>query len=193
MFMMPTDVTYVTNGFSNTGNNKHFGVDFAQSGTHTIVASANGIVTRSYYSNSYGECIMIVHQLEGQTYETVYAHLKSGSRKVKVGESVKKGQAIGIMGSTGNATGQHLHFELHKGRWNEAKSNAVNPLNYLNLNNEKEKPVSTETIYTVKAGDTLSKISKMYNTSVQALVTKNNIANPNLIKIGQKLIIPSSK
>ncbi|HWJ76836.1 MAG TPA: LysM domain-containing protein [Niallia sp.] len=48
-------------------------------------------------------------------------------------------------------------------------------------------------MYTVKAGDTLSKISKMYNTSVQALVTKNNIANPNLIKIGQKLIIPSSK
>ena len=186
MFKMPTNVTYISNGFN--GINKHFGVDFAQNGTHTIYASASGTVTRSYHSNSYGECIMIVHQLEGETYETVYAHLKSGSRKVKVGDSVKMGQAIGIMGSTGNSTGQHLHFELHKGRWNEAKSNAVNPLSYLKLD---EKDMSAEIIYTVKAGDTLTKISKIYKTSVQAIASNNNIANPNSIKVGQKLKIPS--
>lgn len=190
MFMRPTTVTYVSNGFRPTGNNSHFGVDFASNGTHSIVASANGTVSRSYYSNSYGECIMIVHQSNGQEYETVYAHLRSGSRRVQVGDSVVMGQEIGIMGSTGQSTGQHLHFELHVGRWNSTKSNAVDPLPF--INKSQETPTLTETTYTVKAGDTLYKISKMYHTSVQAIATLNNITNPNLIIVGQKLKIPSN-
>lgn len=90
MFSKPTSVTYISNGFHSTGKDKHFGVDFAENGINAIRASADGTVTRSYYSASYGECIMILHQISGQVYETVYAHLKSGSRKVKVGDSVKK-------------------------------------------------------------------------------------------------------
>ncbi len=68
---------------------------------------------------------MIAHSINGQTYTTVYAHLSS--RSVGDGAVVSKGQQIGLMGNTGDSYGQHLHFELHRGPWNAAKSNAINP------------------------------------------------------------------
>ena len=110
---------------------KHFGVDIALPGNVSIKAAADGVVSRSYYSTSYGEVIFIVHNIYGQTYETVYAHMRSGSRKYKEGAKVKQGDVLGYMGSTGDSTGQHLHFEIHKGRWNIDKTNAVNPLDYI--------------------------------------------------------------
>lgn len=121
----------LTNQFQNRSNPKHFGVDFALGGNVSVKAAASGTVTRSYISQSYGEVIFILHYINGQPYETVYAHLRKGSRKFKTGDTVKQGQVIGYMGSTGDATGQHLHFELHRGRWNTSKSNAVNPMNYI--------------------------------------------------------------
>ncbi|MCW9133880.1 M23 family metallopeptidase [Bacillus paramycoides] len=129
-FIYPTDTTRVTSGFRGSRPDHH-GVDLAESGYHPIYAAANGKVSRSYLSSSYGECIMIVHTIDGVTWETVYAHMRSGSRTVKEGDYVTQGQTIGIMGETGQAYGQHLHFEMHKGGWNINKSNAVNPLDYL--------------------------------------------------------------
>ncbi|QXE03172.1 peptidoglycan DD-metalloendopeptidase family protein [Terribacillus sp. DMT04] len=120
----------LTNGFQGASSS-HNGVDWAQSGTVRVAAAAAGTVSRSYVSSSYGEVIFIVHQLDGQKYETVYAHLRSGSRQVGVGDTVRQGQFIGYMGNTGDSTGQHLHFELHRGRWNANKTNAVNPLGYI--------------------------------------------------------------
>lgn len=130
-FIWPADGT-VTSGFGpRSGGSFHYGIDIGKSGTVPIKASASGTVSRSYYSSSYGEVVMIRHNINGTTYETVYAHMKSGSRTVSVGQTVSQGQILGYMGSTGNASGQHLHFELHIGTWNSSKSNAVNPLNYL--------------------------------------------------------------
>ena len=129
LFIKPT-TGRLTSGFRGARSD-HNGVDWAQSGTVRIVAAAAGTVSRSYVSTSYGEVVFIVHQLNGQTYETVYAHMRSGSRQVRVGDTVRQGQFIGYMGNTGDSTGQHLHFELHRGRWNLEKSNAVNPLNYI--------------------------------------------------------------
>ena len=129
-FIYPTDTTRVTSGFRGSRANHH-GIDLAESGYHPIYAAASGRVSRSYVSSSYGECIMIMHTIDGATWETVYAHMRSGSRTVKEGDYVTQGQTIGVMGSTGQVTGQHLHFELHKGSWNINKSDAVNPLDYL--------------------------------------------------------------
>ncbi|PGW30425.1 peptidase M23 [Bacillus cereus] len=129
-FIYPTDTTRVTSGFRGSRPDHH-GVDLAEAGYHPIYAAANGQVSRSYPSSSYGECIMIVHTIDGVTWETVYAHMRNGSRTVKVGDYVTQGQTIGVMGNTGQSEGQHLHFEMHKGRWNDSKSNAVNPLDYL--------------------------------------------------------------
>jgi len=118
----------VSSGFgyrSFNGGSFHYGVDIAQGGTVPIVAAADGVVIRSYYSTSYGNAIMIAHSVNGQTYTTVYAHLSS--RAVGDGAVVSKGQQIGLMGNTGDSYGQHLHFELHRGPWNASKSNAINP------------------------------------------------------------------
>lgn len=119
----------LSSGFGYRGFNGggfHYGVDIAQSGTVPIVAAADGVVIRSYYSTSYGNCVMIAHSINGQTYTTVYAHMSS--RSVGDGAVVSKGQQIGYMGNTGDSYGQHLHFELHRGPWNAAKSNAINPV-----------------------------------------------------------------
>ncbi|HDX9652500.1 TPA: M23 family metallopeptidase [Bacillus wiedmannii] len=129
-FIYPTDITRVTSGFRGSRPDHH-GIDLAESGYHPIYAAASGKVSRSYLSSSYGECIMIMHTIDGATWETVYAHMRSGSRTVKEGDYVTQGQTIGVMGETGQAYGQHLHFEMHKGGWNINKSNAVNPLDYL--------------------------------------------------------------
>jgi len=129
-FIFPS-VQRVTSGFRTASRPDHHGVDFAQAGTHDIKAAAAGVVSRSYTSTSYGECIMVVHTINGQTWETVYAHMRAGSRRVREGQQVSQGQVIGIMGNTGHSSGQHLHFELHKGRWNIGKTSAVDPLSYL--------------------------------------------------------------
>jgi hypothetical protein len=117
---------------------QHFGVDFAQKGNVPIHASEGGIVSLSYLSKSYGECVRIVHKIKGKTYETLYAHMQTGSRKVKTGDKVKQGQLLGYMGNTGYSFGQHLHFELHEGTWNSIKSCAVDPLKYLSIEKESD-------------------------------------------------------
>jgi peptidoglycan hydrolase CwlO-like protein len=122
---------YLSSGFGTRSLGNHKGVDIAASGTVPIVAAADGVVIRSYYSSSYGNAVFISHSINGQIYTTVYAHMRS--RGVSEGEVVSKGQQIGIMGNTGRSYGQHLHFELHKGPWNISKSNAVNPVGIVPL------------------------------------------------------------
>ncbi|MEH6946521.1 peptidoglycan DD-metalloendopeptidase family protein [Bacillus sp. JJ634] len=119
----------VTSQMGPRWNKQHAGIDIAASGNVSVVAAADGVVSRSYYSDSYGNVVFISHSIGGQLYTTVYAHLKS--RQASAGQVVSKGQQIGLMGNTGHSYGQHLHFELHKGPWNVSKSNAVNPLNYV--------------------------------------------------------------
>lgn len=190
-FIFPT-VTRVTSGFRGSRRNHH-GVDFAQSGYHEIKASAAGKVSRSYRSSSYGECIMIVHQINGKTWETVYAHMRTGSRRVKVGDTVKQGQVIGVMGSTGNSTGQHLHFELHRGRWNVRKTNAVNPLQYLGKDSSPKKVVKDLNAIKIRKGDTLTGLAKQYDTTVKKLQEVNKIRNPNKIYVGQRIIVSAKQ
>ncbi|MCM3704347.1 MULTISPECIES: murein hydrolase activator EnvC family protein [Cytobacillus] len=116
----------LSSGFGGRSLGNHFGVDIASGGTVPIVAAADGVVIRSYYSSSYGNAIFIAHSIDGQTYTTVYAHMSS--RIVGSGQTVSKGQQIGVMGNTGQSYGQHLHFELHRGSWNAGKTNAINPI-----------------------------------------------------------------
>ncbi|WP_345808225.1 murein hydrolase activator EnvC family protein [Bacillus pumilus] len=118
-----------SSGFGGRSGGNHFGLDIAAKGTVSVVAAASGTVTNSSYSSSYGNVIFITHNINGQTYQTVYAHLST--RSVSTGQRVEQGQFLGYMGNTGQSDGQHLHFEIHKGLWNGAKSNAVNPAQYI--------------------------------------------------------------
>jgi murein DD-endopeptidase MepM/ murein hydrolase activator NlpD len=108
----------------------HHGIDIARVGNVPIVAAADGVVVRSYSSKTYGETVIIEHDFGGDKWQTLYAHLRSGTRAA-TGAIVNKGEQIGMMGNTGRSTAQHLHFEIHRGPWNSAKSNAVDPLQFI--------------------------------------------------------------
>ena len=88
----------------------HSGMDIGAGAGSAIVASDGGTVSWCGEKGGYGNCIMIDH---GNGYYTLYGHMSSYA--VGYGDSVSKGQTIGYVGSTGWATGPHLHFEIRYG------------------------------------------------------------------------------
>ncbi|MDX1443614.1 MAG: M23 family metallopeptidase [Gammaproteobacteria bacterium] len=99
---------------------RHYGLDFAGADGSDVVATAAGVVTYSGPRYGYGKMVEINH---GNGFVTRYAHAKE--LLVEVGDVVKKGQLIALMGSSGRSTGPHVHFEvLQNGR-------VVNPLQYI--------------------------------------------------------------
>ena len=93
-------------------NKMHKGTDFAAPMGTPIMASGNGVVIRSRWCGGGGNCIKIKHN---STYETIYAHLRNFAIGIREGTRVKQGQIIGYVGSTGNSTGPHLHYEVVEG------------------------------------------------------------------------------
>lgn len=89
----------------------HLGVDFAAPAGTPIRTIAGGTVSYAGRYSGYGNYILIDHS---GPYESAYAHLQRIAKEVTVGATVERGQVIGYVGSTGWATGPHLHFELHK-------------------------------------------------------------------------------
>ena len=215
----------------------HKGIDLI--GGSEIVAFDDGVVTAiSNKGEQYGNpCYVRIKHNSG--WYTLYYHLKSGSVCVSVGQSVKRGQKIGIMGATGQATGIHLHFQIDKG----SSSTSINPYDYVfngkelggtapkksneeianevingNWGNGEDRkraltnagydyaavqaivnaklgvtPKPSGRYYTVVKGDTLWAIAKRYygdGNRYPEIARANNIANPNIIHIGQKLLIP---
>ena len=88
----------------------HKGTDYAAKTGTEVVTTGDGIVKEAKFSRSYGNYIDIVHY---NKYLTRYAHLKDFARGIKKGSKVIQGQTIGYVGSTGLATGPHLHYEFH--------------------------------------------------------------------------------
>jgi murein DD-endopeptidase MepM/ murein hydrolase activator NlpD len=98
----------------------HKGVDFAGSAGSNVIAVAAGVVTWAGQRTGYGNLVEINH---GDGYVTRYAH--NEKTLVSVGETVKRGESVALMGSTGRSTGPHVHFEvLRNGR-------QVNPLSFI--------------------------------------------------------------
>lgn len=88
----------------------HEGVDIAAPGGTPILAAADGVVTIASYYGGYGNCVVIDMGTDaaGQRLSTLYGHMSQIG--TSVGATVKKGDVIGYVGSTGNSTGNHLHF-----------------------------------------------------------------------------------
>ncbi len=104
-----------------TGTNKlHSGIDYAAPLGTAIYAAEDGVVLTSGWVNGYGYTVTVNH---GSGYVTLYAHCSK--LLVSAGQSVTKGQTIARVGSTGNSTGNHLHFEV------KVNGKAVNPAGYL--------------------------------------------------------------
>lgn len=125
-FIMPASGT-LTSTFGPRWGTTHAGIDIAKRGIVPVVAAAPGVVIQSKYSTSFGNVVIIKHNINGKTYSTLYAHLRN--RPVSAGQKVKQGQFLGNMGNTGDSTGQHLHFEIHNGIW-RGSSSALNPLQF---------------------------------------------------------------
>lgn len=128
-FTWPTpSCHYITSHFSPRRKNpvsgvykRHTGTDIGASYGAAIVAANSGTVTLAGWNSGYGNCVIIDH---GGGKATLYAHMSSYS--VSKGQSVQKGQQIGCVGSTGNSTGPHLHFEVL------INGSAVDPMQYFN-------------------------------------------------------------
>jgi murein DD-endopeptidase MepM/ murein hydrolase activator NlpD len=88
----------------------HKGTDYAAPRGTPIRAAGDGKVVHAGKKGGYGNAVVIQH---GQTYKTLYAHMSKFRRGVRNGSRVKQGQIIGYVGSTGLATGPHLHYEFY--------------------------------------------------------------------------------
>lgn len=119
-FVWPTSGGYVSSQMGYRWSRMHKGIDIARPSSRSIKTVDNGVVTFAGWDGGYGNKIIVDHQ---NGYRTVYAHLSS--IEVNVGQTVPKGSQIGVMGSTGDSTGVHLHFEVYK------DGALVNPLKYL--------------------------------------------------------------
>lgn len=91
----------------------HQGVDFLPGAGAPIFAIADGIVTdREDGEGGFGNFIIITHIVNGQKVTSSYAHMQHGSSAIQLGQQVVVGEFLGLVGSTGAATGPHLHFEI---------------------------------------------------------------------------------
>ena len=216
----------------------HKGIDLV--GGSEIIAFEDGKVTSIQKTGEQYGTGCYVRLKHNNGWQTLYYHLKSGSVCVEVGQTVTKGQKLGIMGATGVATGVHLHFQIDKG----GSGSAIDPYDYIfnnkslssetnakktneelanevirgdwgngqerkdrltnagyNYNevqsivNAKLKGTSTQSkkYYTVVKGDTLWGIAKRFygnGNQYPKIAKANNITNPDIIHIGQKLLIP---
>ena len=97
----------------------HTGVDFAAPKGTPILAAGSGVVVRAGYYGGYGIYVELKHT---STISTAYGHMSRLARGIRRGVHVRQGQVIGYVGSTGLATGPHLHYEFHR------RGRPVNPL-----------------------------------------------------------------
>lgn len=110
----------ITSGYGQRWGRLHAGVDIAAGFGTTIRAAASGTVTYSGWLGGYGNLVVVDH---GGGISTAYAHQQR--IYASVGQAVSQGEALGEVGSTGNSSGPHLHFEVR------VNGNAVDPLGYL--------------------------------------------------------------
>ncbi|QPE05490.1 M23 family metallopeptidase [Microbacterium schleiferi] len=103
----------VTDRFGARGG-AHMGTDMVAAGGTPVYASLDGMVRISQDSYAaYGVTVVVDSVLNGQRVSTVYPHMQTGSRQVAAGQTVTAGQLVGLVGSTGRSTANHLHFEVY--------------------------------------------------------------------------------
>lgn len=118
----------IGDGFMSRGG-EHHGTDILIAGGTPIGAIADGVVVVSQESyGGYGVGIVIEHKIGGQTVRSTYGHMTYGSRQVSVGQHVTAGQVIGLVGSTGRSTANHLHIEI------TINGGLVDPIAWLHAN-----------------------------------------------------------
>jgi len=195
--------------FGKRGRRMHTGTDIRLNSGDTVRCAFDGRVRLAKKFNGYGNLVLVRHS---NGLETIYAHLKA--IKVKVNDTIKAGDLIGLGGRTGRATCNHLHFETRlfgepfdsnkyidfaSGELKSDKIYYKNKQFVIDLNDLKTKPVPENkptlastggaTKHVIRKGDNLWTIAKKYNTTVKRLCTANNITAQKTLKIGSVLRI----
>ena len=94
----------------------HKGVDLLPGEGNSVAAIADGTVAEvGNPSGELGVYVVIDHVIDGKKISSTYGHMQVGSLTLQVGDSVSRGQVVGLVGSTGQSTGPHLHFEIKLG------------------------------------------------------------------------------
>ena len=191
---------------------RHQGVDLPLKTGDPIYAAFTGKVRLSKYMGAFGNLVVIRHE---NGIETFYAHLSK--RNVEVGDWVNAGDIIGLGGSSGRSTGPHLHFETrYKGfafdpQWlidfktGELRHRLfVLKKKYFNLYSNYEQDFEDEIknqeedaaedaeraamkYYTIRSGDTLSKIARNNGTTISELCRLNGMSQNTTLRIGKKI------
>ena len=114
----PLQYRYISSGFSYARLNPvtrkvapHRGIDYAAPAGTPAVSIGNGTVTQAGWSGPYGISVLVRHN---DTYSSRYGHFSRLAKGIRVGAKVSQGQVVGYVGSTGESTGPHLHYEIHK-------------------------------------------------------------------------------
>jgi murein DD-endopeptidase MepM/ murein hydrolase activator NlpD len=106
----------------------HSGIDFTPGAGVPIEAIADGtVVGSSVADGSWGTHVTIEHNVDGVVFRSSYAHMQSGSMPLSLGDTVERGQVIGLVGNTGQSMGAHLHFTIQT-----ESGTFINPLPWLN-------------------------------------------------------------
>ena len=190
-------------GFSNPGSRHitsdfgfrkwrfHYGIDLKVDKGDSVAAAFDGVVRITKRARDYGYYVLLRH-FNG--LETLYAHLSK--ILVNPGDTVKSGHTIGLGGSTGRSTGNHLHFETRY------LGNPINPNhlvdfskytihnNILLLNAkhfEYKKEIEKIRYWTIRKGDTLGRIAMRTGVSISKLCSLNGIKRTTILRIGRRL------
>jgi hypothetical protein len=186
----------------------HTGTDIRLNSGDTVRSAFDGRVRLAKRFSGYGNLVLIRHS---NGLETIYGHLKAIS--VKVNDTIKAGDLIGLGGRTGRATCNHLHFEtrlfgqpfdsnkyidFETGNLRNDKVYYANKRAEIDLHNFKKKPLPSDgaeltaggaTRHVIRKGDNLSTIARRYHTSVRKICAANKITAQTTLKIGRVLRI----
>ena len=198
-YLIPGNNGYIISRFGPRSGRMHYGTDIRMNRGDTVVAVESGTIVRSNWGTGFGNIIIVKHQ---NNIETYYGHLSKFLKKK--GEKVKQGEPVALAGSTGNAQGPHLHFEIHETgkafdpelvydfKKNKIRDEAQQEKS-LAMVHKKLKPkgygnnIDVPEFYSVRKGDSLWKISRMYKLSINNICKLNHISANNILRIGQPL------
>lgn len=204
-FIFPVKNWKVISEYGVRHGRMHTGTDIKQRLNDTVVSCFDGVVRLARPYSGYGNVVVVRHP---NGLESVYSHLNK--IKVKPKQIVKAGQMVGLAGRTGRATTEHLHFEFrflyehfntrHAIDYDSEKlisdTLILTPkmLNRKSSNSttaptqeERVSPEERPDYHTIKKGDTLYKISRIYGISVKELLKLNNIKEDSILSLGQKI------
>jgi hypothetical protein len=196
-----------SSGFGWRWRRYHYGVDINAHYYDTVRCAFDGVVRIAKYGWGYGNCVVVRHQ---NGLETLYGH--NSVLKVVANQEVKAGDVLALAGCTGWCYGPHVHFEIrylgiaidpaslvdfaNQKLWKDTIYLSKKDFQYLTkmkvtatIANSTNAYTGTGTVsyYTIKSGDTLSKIARYYGTTVNAICLLNGIKSTSILTIGKTI------